>query len=93
MNETFKGERTQSVFAYVAELHDVDVIIGYPFLKAFNIMVDFTQDCLRLGPPVPKERARSPFTVVTSTNVGLKDNKMKPQPQPSVAALQEVQSS
>ena len=78
-NDKFEVVRTQPLFAYVAELHDVDVIIGYPFLKAFNIMVDCTQDRLRLGPPVPKERARSPFTVVTSTNVGLKGKKMEPQ--------------
>ena len=31
---------TMSIFAYEADLHDIDVIIGYPFLKAFNLMLD-----------------------------------------------------
>ena len=42
--------RTYPIFAYEAPLHGVDLIIGYPFLKAFDLVLDAVTDCLVHGP-------------------------------------------
>ena len=46
--------RTVPLFAYEADIHGVDVIIGYPFLKVFNLVVDTINDNLVLGSSFPK---------------------------------------
>ena len=38
--------RTCSLFVYGANIHGVDIIIGYPFLKVFNLQVDTANDRL-----------------------------------------------
>ena len=86
-NGTFEVVKTQPLFAYEAAIAEVDVIIGYPFLKAFNLMVDCGQNCLRAGPPFPKERSPSPCLIMERTNTGLKGKVEDQSPQPSVAAL------
>ena len=40
--------RTCSLFAYEANVQGVDIIMGYPFLKAFNLQVDSANDRLVL---------------------------------------------
>ena len=40
--------RTAPLFAYEASIVGMDLIIGYPFLKAFGISIDTSQDCLTL---------------------------------------------
>ena len=42
--------RTYPIFAYEAPLHGVDILIGYPFLKAFDLVIDAVSDCLVHGP-------------------------------------------
>ena len=41
--------RTVPLFAYEANIHGIDVIVGYPFLKVFNLSVDTMNDRLVLG--------------------------------------------
>jgi len=83
----FEIVRTQPLFAFEAALDAVDDIIGYPFLKAFNLMVDCAQNCLRPGPSVTKGKVTSPYLIVESDNVGLKGKRLDPKPQPGVAAF------
>ena len=42
--------RTCSLFAYEADIQGIDIIMGYPFLKVFNLFVDTEHDCLSLQP-------------------------------------------
>ena len=41
--------RTCSLFAYEANIQGIDIIIGYPFLKVFNLLVDAQHDRLSFG--------------------------------------------
>ena len=40
--------RTCSLFACEANVQNVDIIMGYPFLKAFDLNVDIQHDCLTI---------------------------------------------
>ena len=49
------GDRTKKVrlepyWCYEAGIKEVDLIIGYPYLKVFALMVDPDKDCLRVSP-------------------------------------------
>ena len=48
--------RTVPLFAYEADLHGTDIIIGYPFLKAFGLQVDTACDCLKMS-AAPKDQS------------------------------------
>ena len=48
-NHTEVLVRTAPLFAYEAPIVGSDLIIGYPFLKVFGIMVDTIHDCLSLN--------------------------------------------
>ena len=50
--KSFVEAKTRSFFAYEAEINGVDLIIGYPFLKALNLMVDCGCDHQCFGRPV-----------------------------------------
>ena len=45
-NERLITARTCALFAYEADIKDIDIIMGYPFLKAFKLSVDAEHDCL-----------------------------------------------
>ena len=92
-DDCYEIVRTQHLFAYEAALDAVDVIIGYPYLKAFNLMVDCAQNCLRPGPAVPKVVKVSPYLIVHDDNVGLKGKRVNPSPQPRVAVLHSCEVS
>ena len=48
-NDVLKSVTCSKLFAYEADIHGVDVIIWYPFLKAFHFVVDSLHDRLVLG--------------------------------------------
>ena len=47
--------KTCSLFAYEANIHGVDIIMGYPFLKVFNLCVDAHHDRLAVSPEGPED--------------------------------------
>ena len=64
--------RTCSLFAYEANIQGVDVIMGYPFLKVFNLSVDAQHDRLVVCPdeiqvaPIPSQEMEASVTMPTS---------------------------
>ena len=64
--------RTCSLFAYEANIQGVDVIMGYPFLKVFNLLVDAQHDRLVVCPddiqeaPIPSQEIEASVTMPTS---------------------------
>ena len=64
--------KTMALFAYTADLHDIDIIVGYPFLKAFNLLIDCAQDRLRIGLD-PITGAKSPDIVISQVKQGTED--------------------
>ena len=74
--DKFVFVKTMALFAYVADIHDVDVIVGYPFLKAFNLLIDCAQDRLRVGLN-PVSGTKSPNIVESIDNKGQKICKPK----------------
>ena len=62
--------QTCSLFAYEADIHGVDIIMGYPFLKVFNICVDAQHDRLAIGLEDPKPKQdTSNHSIATSMDV------------------------
>ena len=60
MQERHRVARTVPLFAYEANIHGVDMIMGYPFLKVFHLQVDTANDRLVIGPKsLPKPPSRS----------------------------------
>ena len=45
-----KSVTCEPVWAYEAELHASDLILGYPFLQGFGMLVDPVDNCLSLRP-------------------------------------------
>ena len=55
--------RTVPLFAYEADLHGTDIIIGYPFLKAFGLQVDTACDCLKMSASTKSPKLAGPLDV------------------------------
>ena len=49
----------ESVWAYEADLHSCDLIIGYPYLSGFGLAVDPGAGVLILSPPETKDLSKS----------------------------------
>ena len=63
VNQDILMVRTLPLFAYEGDIHDIDVIIGYPFLKVFNLCINATHDRLFLGSPISSELMLVPQSV------------------------------
>ena len=55
--------RTLPLFAYEADLHGTDIIIGYPFLKAFGLQVDTACDWLNMSASIESPKLAGPLDV------------------------------
>jgi len=55
--------RTVPLYAYEADLHGTDVIIGYPFLKGFGLQVDVAHDCLKMSASLDGPTLAGPLDV------------------------------
>ena len=55
--------RTVPLFAYEADLHGTDIIIEYPFLKAFGLQVDTACDCLKMSASTKSPKLAGPLDV------------------------------
>lgn len=63
--DQYQFVRTMPLFAYEADLHGTDVLIGYSFMKAFNLAVDCGADRLCWARQLPAATKRSPAVVRT----------------------------
>jgi predicted aspartyl protease len=45
-----KNVSCEPIWAYEADLHATDLILGYPFLQGFGLIVDTVENCLSLKP-------------------------------------------
>ena len=72
--DQFVFVKTRPLFAYEANVHGVDLIIGYPFLKAFNLVIDCGRDRLSFGRPIAAAAVfvKSPGIVLEEANMGKK---------------------
>jgi len=92
-----KTVRCQALWGYESAIEGNDLILGYPFLKIFNLVVDCPSDSLKsvpfptpFSPHTPTKRP-SPTRSLTpspksSTNVAYPGVKLNPNPQPSLGA-------
>ena len=88
--DQFVFVKTRPLFAYEANVCGVDLIIGYPFLKAFNLVIDCGRDRLSFGRPIAAAAVfvKSPGIVLEEANMGKKRMRQTSsmQNQPTVVA-------
>ena len=67
VQESIELVKCDELWAYEAELHSTDLILGYPFLTGFGLLVDSVNCCLSLsscvlkqnmGPKVPSDKRK-----------------------------------